>query len=196
MAKRQYEMVGGRRMRGPNLSNLSQKFFALAVLVWLLMSFTLAHAQDQQMMVRISEIQVDANHLDEYKAILKEESGASVKLEPGVVAIFPMYERESDTEIRILEIYASREAYEAHLKTRHFQKYKSTTLHMVKSLRLVDMQTIDAATMSSIFKKLKSRCSTRGSPRSPFARVVASLSWLRPLPISPELCRRGPLRSW
>jgi quinol monooxygenase YgiN len=157
MAKRQYEMVGGRRMRGPNLSNLSQKFFALAVLVWLLMSFTLAHAQDQQMMVRISEIQVDANHLDEYKAILKEESGASVKLEPGVVAIFPMYERESDTEIRILEIYASREAYEAHLKTRHFQKYKSTTLHMVKSLRLVDMQTIDAATMSSIFKKLKSR---------------------------------------
>lgn len=157
MAKVQYEMVGVRRMRGPHLFNLNQKFFALAVLAWLLMSFTFAHAQEQQMMVRISEIQVDANHLGEYKAILKEEAGASVRLEPGVVAIFPMYERESDTEIRILEIYASREAYEAHLKTPHFQKYKSTTLHMVKSLRLVDMQTIDAATMSNIFKKLKSR---------------------------------------
>lgn len=109
------------------------------------------------MMVRISEIQIDPKHLDEYKAILKEESEASVRLEPGVIAILPMYERENDTEIRILEIYASREAYEAHLKTPHFQKYKSTTLRMVKSLRLVDMQTIDVATMSSIFKKMKVR---------------------------------------
>jgi quinol monooxygenase YgiN len=65
-----------------------------------------------------------------------------------------MYQREKDTEFRILEMYASREAYEAHLKTPHFQKYKSGTLHMVKSLKLVDMQTLDAATMRGIFKKL------------------------------------------
>jgi quinol monooxygenase YgiN len=116
-----------------------------------------ASAQEQQMMVRISEIQVDANYLEQYKAILKEEAEASVRLEPGVIAIFPMYQKENATQFRILEIYANREAYESHLKTPHFQKYKSETLPMVKSLKLVDMQTIDAKTMTKMFKKMKGR---------------------------------------
>jgi quinol monooxygenase YgiN len=106
------------------------------------------------MLVRISEIEIHADHLEEYKAILKEEAEASVRLEPGVISIFPMYQKENPTEVRILEIYASREAYEAHLKTPHFQKYKTTTLKMVKSLKLVDMDVMDAKTMTEIFKKM------------------------------------------
>jgi quinol monooxygenase YgiN len=107
------------------------------------------------MLVRISEIEIHANYLEEYKAILKEEAEASVRLEPGVIAIFPMFEKENPTQIRILEIYASREAYESHLKSPHFQKYKTTTLKMVKALKLVDMEAIDAETMIGIFKKMK-----------------------------------------
>ena len=38
----------------------------------------------------------------------------------------------------ILEIYADQTAYEAHIKTPHFLKYKSVTQGMVKSLELVD----------------------------------------------------------
>jgi quinol monooxygenase YgiN len=108
----------------------------------------------KEMMVRISEIEIDANYLEEYKAILKEEAEASVRLEPGVISIFPMYQKENPTQVRILEIYASREAYESHLKTPHFQKYKTTTLKMVKALKLVDMEGIDAKTMTEIFKKM------------------------------------------
>lgn len=107
------------------------------------------------MLVRISEIEIVPEYLDEYKAILKEESAASVKLEPGVIAIFPMFEKENPTQVRILEIYASREAYESHLKSPHFQRYKTTTLKMVKSLKLVDMEAIDSETMTEIFKKMK-----------------------------------------
>ena len=114
-------------------------------------------AQGQGMLVRMSEIQVDPKHLSEYTAILKEEAEASVRLEPGVLAIFPMYERENRTAVRILEIYASREAYESHLKTPHFQRYKTTTLPMVTSLKLVDMEAMDAATMTRIFEKMRSR---------------------------------------
>ncbi|QBI05240.1 antibiotic biosynthesis monooxygenase [Pseudoduganella albidiflava] len=109
------------------------------------------------MMVRISEIEVHAEHLAQYKAILAEEAEASVRLEPGVIAIFPMFQRDSDTEFRILEMYADRRAYEAHLKTPHFLKYKSATLHMVKSLKLVDMQAIDRPTMNRMFTKMGSR---------------------------------------
>jgi quinol monooxygenase YgiN len=114
-------------------------------------------AQQTDMIVRISEIEIHPNRLAEYNAILKEEAEASIRLEPGVIAIFPMSEKEKPTQIRILEIYASREAYEAHLKTPHFQKYKTTTLEMVKSLRLVDMNALDAQTMATIFRKTHSR---------------------------------------
>jgi quinol monooxygenase YgiN len=108
------------------------------------------------MLVRISEIQIAPERLEEYKAILKEEAEASLRLEPGVISIFPMFQRENPTEVRILEIYASRAAYETHIKSPHFEKYKTTTLPMVKSLKLVDMETMDPATMPMIFGKLRS----------------------------------------
>lgn len=112
-------------------------------------------AQKTNMMIRISEIEIDSNYLHEYNTILKEESRASVELEPGVISIFPMFQKENPTQVRILEIYASREAYEAHLKTPHFQEYKTTTLRMVKSLKLIAMEAIDVETMPSVFRKLK-----------------------------------------
>jgi quinol monooxygenase YgiN len=114
-----------------------------------------ALAQQKKMMVRLSEIEIEPVALEDYKAILAEESAASVKLEPGVIAILPMYQKESPTSVRILEIYADQAAYEQHLKTPHFQKYKTGTLKMVKSLKLVDMESIDAATMPLLFRKIK-----------------------------------------
>ena len=106
-------------------------------------------------MIRISEIEIDSNFVEEYKSILKEESRASMELEPGVICIYPMYQKENPTQVRILEIYADRNAYESHLKTPHFQKYKTTTLKMVKSLKLIDMEAIDKQSMVEIFRKLK-----------------------------------------
>src|SRR5213083_2670932 len=116
------------------------------VLIVMIAGYSAASAQEGQkgMMVRISEIEIVPEFLEEYKAMLKEESEASVRLEKGVVAIFPMFQKDTPTEVRILEIYATKEAYEAHLKTPHFQKYKTTTLKMVKSLKLVDMDVLDA----------------------------------------------------
>ncbi|QJD80684.1 putative quinol monooxygenase [Spirosoma rhododendri] len=127
-----------------------------AFLLFLLMTvgFQTASAQQPGMMVRLSEIEIAPADLEQYKAILAEESAASVKLEPGVVAIYPMYQNENPTSIRILEIYANRAAYESHIKSPHFQKYKTTTLPMVKSLKLIDMTALDPATMPLLFRKL------------------------------------------
>lgn len=110
---------------------------------------------EQGMIVRISEIEIEPDYLQEYNSILQEEAAASVKLEPGVLAIFPMFEKERPNQIRVLEIYASQQAYLSHLQTPHFIKYKTTTLKMVKSLRLVDMHSIDPATMADIFGKMQ-----------------------------------------
>lgn len=108
-----------------------------------------------EMMIRISEIEIVPEFLDEYKSILKEEASASVKLEKGVIAIFPMYERKNPTQIKIVEIYADKESYESHLQTPHFKVYKTSTLKMVKALNLIDMNQIDSETMMNIFSKLK-----------------------------------------
>jgi quinol monooxygenase YgiN len=50
--------------------------------------------------------------------------------------------KETPTQIRIFETYAGRDAYESHLKTSHFLKYKSGTQHMVKALRLLETDPI------------------------------------------------------
>jgi hypothetical protein len=50
----------------------------------------------QEVMVRISELQIVSEYLQEYRAILIEEAEASVRLEPGIIAIFPLYKRKSD----------------------------------------------------------------------------------------------------
>lgn len=112
-------------------------------------------AQKKEMMVRISEIEIFPEYLSQYKTILKEESSASIKLEPGVLAIFPMYQKNDSTQIRILEMYENNEAYQSHLKTPHFQKYKTSTVKMVKNLKLTDMNTIDPESMQMLFRKMK-----------------------------------------
>lgn len=110
-------------------------------------------AQGGGMIVRIAEIEVFPEHLKQYLELAHEVDRLSVEREPGVICLFPMQSSEDPCVIRILEIYASDDAYQKHLKTEHFQKYKQGTLHMVKSLKLPSMRPLDPETMKSIFKK-------------------------------------------
>lgn len=110
---------------------------------------------NQDMMVRIAEIEIYPQYLNEYKEILKEEAAASILKEAGVISIFPMVIQSDSNQIRIIEIYATKEAYQSHLKTPHFQHYKSSTQKMVRTLKLVDMEALDKQTMLQIFKKLQ-----------------------------------------
>ena len=112
-----------------------------------------ADASHGKMIVRIAEIEVYPDYLEEYLSFANEVDRLSVEREPGVVCLFPMQSAEDSTQIRILEIYASESAYQQHLKTDHFQKYKQGTMHMVKSLRLPSMSPLDPETMKLIFSK-------------------------------------------
>ena len=91
-------------------------------------------------LVRLSKITVDPAQLDAYNTFLKEEIEASMRLEPGVLTLYATAEKEAPHKVTILEIYADRSAYESHLQTPHFQKYKQGTLSMVKELELVDVK--------------------------------------------------------
>ena len=110
-----------------------------------------AERQEGKMIVRLAEIEVYPEYLQEYLSYANEVDRLSVEREPGVICLFPMQSAEDSTRINILEIYASDAAYQQHLKTEHFQKYKQGTLHMVKSLKLPTMQPLDPKTMKLIF---------------------------------------------
>ncbi len=107
-----------------------------------------------KMMVRMAEIEIHPEYIEAYKAILQEESEVSVRLEAGVICIYPMVQKDNPLQIRLLEIYADKDAYLFHLQTPHFQKYKTSTLKMVKSLQLIDMEAIDLKSMPKLFQKI------------------------------------------
>ena len=126
---------------------------ALVLSVTAVAQETVTPLNDNTMIVRLAEIEVYPEHLTEYLKFANEVDRLSVEREPGVVCLFPMQSAEDSTQIRILEIYASEEAYQSHIKTAHFQKYKQGTLHMVKSLKLPTMRPLDPETMKLIFNK-------------------------------------------
>lgn len=89
-------------------------------------------------LVRLSLITVDSRQLEAYKALLKEEIEASMQLEPGVLVLYAVFDQQVPNKVTILEIYTDRSAYEKHLQTPHFQKYKQGTKGMVQDLKLID----------------------------------------------------------
>jgi quinol monooxygenase YgiN len=92
----------------------------------------------QHLYVRVAEIEVDPARLDAYRAALSEEIEASVRVEPGVLALYAVAVKGQPAQIRVFEIYADEDAYRAHLETPHFKKYKVATQALVTQLKLID----------------------------------------------------------
>jgi quinol monooxygenase YgiN len=65
-----------------------------------------------------------------------------IQKERGVLVMYAVAEKLRPTRVHILEVYADKLAYENHLKTPHFLKYKEASKTMIKSLILTDVQPI------------------------------------------------------
>jgi quinol monooxygenase YgiN len=92
--------------------------------------------------VRIAELEIDPNQIAAYNTRLSEEVEASVRTEPGVLLLYALSIKGSPDKVRVIEAYADQAAYEAHLTTPHFLKYKRRTAGMVKSARLLETEPI------------------------------------------------------
>ena len=104
-----------------------------------------ANAQQDHRIMRIAKIQVDPAQLDKYNATLKEQMLTAVKVEPGVLSYYAVADKADPSHITIFEIYADTAAYQSHIQTAHFKKYKATVQNMVKSLLLEDVTLVGAA---------------------------------------------------
>lgn len=95
--------------------------------------------------VRLSKIEIYPEHLEEYMKYASEVGEVSLRTEPGVLTMYAVSEKDNPCRVTILETYANREAYEKHIASPHFRKYKEGTLHMVKSLTLSDQTPVNPA---------------------------------------------------
>jgi quinol monooxygenase YgiN len=91
-------------------------------------------------LVRLAELEIDPGQLDAYKAALRQEIETSIRVEPGVLTLYAVSVKDHPEQIRLFEMYASQAAYQSHLQSEHFKKYKTATASMVKSLRLIETE--------------------------------------------------------
>ena len=115
-----------------------QSIRIIIMLMLIQLSYQITFAQEKNQMVRLAKLVIDSTQLESYKAALKEEIETSIQLEPGVLTLYAVSEKDKPTHITILEIYANAESYKAHVQTPHFIKYKTATKDMVKSLELIE----------------------------------------------------------
>ena len=104
-----------------------------------------ANAQRDHRIIRLAKIEVDPTQLDSYNAALKEQMTTAVRVEPGVLTYYAVADKANPSHITILEIYADTAAYQSHIQTSHFKKYKAAVQNMVKSLKLEDVNLIGVA---------------------------------------------------
>jgi quinol monooxygenase YgiN len=128
---------------------------ALKIIMIIMITFASnsnSFAQDKNLVVRIANLQIDSAQLENYRSALRLHAETAVRVEPGVLTLYAVYEKDHPTHVTVFEIYANADAYQAHLKTAHFLKYKATTKDMVKSLELMETVPIALETKKNPLK--------------------------------------------
>ena len=88
--------------------------------------------------VRIAQLEIDPARIDDYTRAVKEEMRDAVRLEPGVLAIYAVAEKENPSRLHFFEIYTSEAAYASHRETPHFKKYLAATQPMIRGRKLIE----------------------------------------------------------
>jgi quinol monooxygenase YgiN len=98
-----------------------------------------AQAQEAtKTVVRLAELEIDPAQLEAYKVAVREEMEESIRVEPGVLAIYSVAEKDKPDSLRFFEIYASEDAYRAHIESPHFKRYVAITQPMILSRKLIE----------------------------------------------------------
>ena len=100
--------------------------------------------------VRIAELEIDRAQVDALATAIREIGQASVRSEDGCLVLYAVAEKQDPGRVRVFEIYRDPAAYQAHLLTPHFKKFRATTDAMVTSRRLIDATPISLATKPGV----------------------------------------------
>jgi quinol monooxygenase YgiN len=124
---------------------LKQLLIVGASMVTTSLSGSALAADQQDVYVRVAELEVVPTQLENFRAATREVGESSVRAEPGCLALYAASEKDNPSRVRVFEIYRNTDAYETHVHTTHFLKFRATTDRMVKSRKLIDMVPISLA---------------------------------------------------
>jgi quinol monooxygenase YgiN len=88
--------------------------------------------------VRIAELEIDPTQIEAFKLAVTEGIETAVRVEPGVLVLYAVSEKDNPTRVRVFEVYTDADAYQTHLETPHFRKFRAVTEKMVVSRKLLD----------------------------------------------------------
>ncbi|WP_230941564.1 putative quinol monooxygenase [Burkholderia cepacia] len=92
--------------------------------------------------VRIAQLEVDPDHLAEFKAVLMQSVSTSVRVEPGVYTLYAVALKDHPNRFLVFEMYKDEATYEAHRETAHFRKFFEATQTMVTSRTFLDVDPV------------------------------------------------------
>jgi quinol monooxygenase YgiN len=96
--------------------------------------------------VRLAELEIDPARIETFNASVKEQIAEAVRVEPGVLALYAVAVKDHPSHVRVLEIYSDETAYNDHLETPHFKKFRIETDAIVTARKLIDTVPIILAT--------------------------------------------------
>src|SRR5262245_43570868 len=88
-------------------------------------------AESEERYVCIAELEIDFAQVDAFAVAAREVGRASVRSEDGCLVLYAVAEKRIFGRVRVFEIYRDAAAYQAHLQTPHFKKFRATTDVMV-----------------------------------------------------------------
>ena len=71
--------------------------------------------------VRLAEVEVDRAQLESFKSAVKEGIETAVRVEPGVLALYAVSEKDNPSHVIVFEIYTDANAYATHLEMADFK---------------------------------------------------------------------------
>lgn len=84
-----------------------------------------ARAEEKQAgYVQIAELDIDPAQLESYEAAAKEQIETAIRVEPGVLALYSVADKNNSSNIRVFEMYKDIDAYKAHLESVDFKNTK------------------------------------------------------------------------
>jgi quinol monooxygenase YgiN len=91
----------------------------------------------QEQYIQVAEIEIDPSQIEAYRSAVKEQIETAVRVEPGVLTLYAVSDKDDPAKVKVFEIYRDDAAYRLHLESEHFKRYKATTQSMVRSLKLL-----------------------------------------------------------
>jgi quinol monooxygenase YgiN len=96
-------------------------------------------AETRGQYIRIAELEIDPAQLDSFNLAVKESIETAIRVEPGVLVLYAVFEKDNPTRVRVFEVYTDADAYKTHLETPHFRKFRAVTEKIVVSRKLLDV---------------------------------------------------------